>query len=208
MDCHMPRLNEGLQDIVRTHLIYNPTNADMIESNEPNACNLCHMDKTLDWTQEHLTARYGYEPLSLSGEQQKIAAGVLWMIKGHAAQRVIAAWHMGWEPAQEASGVDWIAPLLLPLLNDPYPVVRHVASRSLDSVWPEKGVTTTLPYDFMAPAGERDAVYRSHREFFGENMPVLEPNPAILVGKDGNTQQAALERMLKERNDRSVTIKE
>ncbi len=208
MNCHMPHTTYALFNGIRSHEVKSPRLEGSAEHGVPNACNLCHMDKTLAWTQEHLTSRYGYEPLSLSGEQEKIAAGVLWMIKGHAAQRVIAAWHMGWEPAQEVSGVDWIAPLLLPLLNDPYPVVRYVASRSLDSVWPEKGVTTTLPYDFMAPAGERDAVYRSHREFLGENMPVLEPNPAILVGKDGNTQQAALERMLKERNDRSVTIKE
>ena len=24
MNCHMPRINEGLQDVVRTHMIYSP----------------------------------------------------------------------------------------------------------------------------------------------------------------------------------------
>ena len=44
MNCHMPRLNEGLQDVVRTHMIFSPVEASMIESGHPNACNLCHLD--------------------------------------------------------------------------------------------------------------------------------------------------------------------
>ena len=50
MNCHMPRINEGLQDIVRTHTIFSPTNADMIHANHPNACNQCHTEKSIDWT--------------------------------------------------------------------------------------------------------------------------------------------------------------
>jgi len=35
LNCHMPRLNEGVQEVVRTHMIYSPTRADMIEANQP-----------------------------------------------------------------------------------------------------------------------------------------------------------------------------
>ncbi|MEM7478919.1 MAG: hypothetical protein AAF483_28385, partial [Planctomycetota bacterium] len=45
MNCHMPKINEGMQDVVRTHAIFSPTHAGMIEENQPNACNLCHLDK-------------------------------------------------------------------------------------------------------------------------------------------------------------------
>lgn len=59
MNCHMPRLNEGLQEVVRTHMIFSPTNSAMIESNQPNACNQCHVDQSLQWTLGHLKDWYG-----------------------------------------------------------------------------------------------------------------------------------------------------
>ena len=52
-------LDEGLQDLVRTHMIYSPTKADMIEANHPNACNLCHTDRPIDWTLGRLKNWYG-----------------------------------------------------------------------------------------------------------------------------------------------------
>ena len=90
--------------------------------------------------------RYGNEDLKLTKEQKSISAGLLWMLKGHAAQRAVAAWHMGWEPAIEVSNPDWMAPFLIPLLEDPYPVVRYIAYRSLQRIWPE----ILGDYDFMA----------------------------------------------------------
>lgn len=58
LDCHMPRVNEGLQDIVRTHMIYSPTQPAMIEANHPNACNMCHTEKPIDWALRHLKDWY------------------------------------------------------------------------------------------------------------------------------------------------------
>ncbi len=58
MNCHMPRINEGLQEVVRTHMIYSPSRADMIEANHPNACNLCHTDRPIDWTLGYLKQWY------------------------------------------------------------------------------------------------------------------------------------------------------
>jgi len=40
MNCHMPKINEGINSLVRTHTIFSPTNPAMIEANRPNACNL------------------------------------------------------------------------------------------------------------------------------------------------------------------------
>ena len=36
--------------------------------------------------------------------------------QGDSAQRAIAAWHMGWKPAVEASGSEWMAPFLAEVL--------------------------------------------------------------------------------------------
>ncbi|MGB0578913.1 MAG: cytochrome c3 family protein, partial [Limisphaerales bacterium] len=54
MNCHNPRINEGLEKMVHSHRIFNPTDRDMIEANQPNACNLCHLEKPIDWTIGHL----------------------------------------------------------------------------------------------------------------------------------------------------------
>ena len=48
-------------------------------------------------------------PLELPPEHKSIAASLVWMLRGNAAQRVIVAWHFGWQPAQQASGSDWAA---------------------------------------------------------------------------------------------------
>ncbi|MGY8671352.1 MAG: hypothetical protein ACKVHO_02050 [Verrucomicrobiia bacterium] len=61
MNCHMPKINEGLQDMVRTHHIFSPTDRKMIEANHPNACNLCHIEKPIDWTIGNLRDWYGEE---------------------------------------------------------------------------------------------------------------------------------------------------
>jgi hypothetical protein len=59
MACHMPHTNEGLGRMVRTHRIFNPNEPELIEANQVNACNLCHLDKPIDWTLTHLTTWYG-----------------------------------------------------------------------------------------------------------------------------------------------------
>jgi len=59
MDCHMPKINEGLQEMVRTHRIQHPVVKEMVEENHPNACNLCHLDKSVNWTLNHMNDWYG-----------------------------------------------------------------------------------------------------------------------------------------------------
>ncbi|MBG87560.1 MAG: hypothetical protein CMO80_11765 [Verrucomicrobiales bacterium] len=97
MNCHMPRINEGLQDMVRTHRISSPTDPVMIEKNDPNACNMCHLDKNIDWTIAKL--REWYKPdLAISESEldtnypdRKAAVGLNWLRGKHAPARLVAA---------------------------------------------------------------------------------------------------------------------
>ncbi len=50
MDCHMPKVVMGIDTYVRTHRISSPTNAALYAEAAPNACNLCHLDRTIEWT--------------------------------------------------------------------------------------------------------------------------------------------------------------
>lgn len=95
MNCHMPKINEGLQTVVRTHTIFSPTNTAMIEANHPNACNLCHTDRPIDWTLRYLQDWYGssYDKDQIAeaypGRDGAVAAG--WMKSDSEAVRLVAA---------------------------------------------------------------------------------------------------------------------
>ena len=126
------------------------------------------------------------------------------MLKGHAAQRAVAAWHMGWEPAIEVSNPDWMAPFLIPLLEDPYPVVRYIAYRSLQRIWPE----ILGDYDFMASKDILAAQSNALLEAWESNTPPLTPNATVMINDSGQINHRLLKRMLRQRDNRSITIKE
>ena len=134
MNCHMPKINEGLQGMVRTHRIFSPTEKTMIEANQPNACNLCHLDKPIDWTVKHLREWYGgkhvYDEAKLAANypdrQGKVGLG--WLKSGHAPTRLSAAW------AFTHSKADWAMDQLLEGLNDDHLVNRQFLQIGLDQM--------------------------------------------------------------------------
>lgn len=144
-NCHMPHTTYGLMKALRSHQISNPTVSESITTGRPNACNLCHLDKTLDWTAQRMKEWFKTDSPTLNEEHKKTPAGALWALKGDAGQRALAAWHFGWKPAQEISGTNWPAPFLAPLLNDSYAAVRYIAARSLKTL---PGFAD-LKYDFV-----------------------------------------------------------
>jgi predicted CXXCH cytochrome family protein len=133
-DCHMPHTTYGLLKAIRSHEIDSPRVETSLDAGRPNACNLCHLDRTLAWTAEHLGVWYGHPRPELPPEYADAAAALRWLLAGDAGQRALLAWHLGWEPALAVSGRDWQTPSLTLLLDDPYPAVREVARRSLRRV--------------------------------------------------------------------------
>jgi len=132
MNCHMPRINEGLQDTVRTHMIYSPTRADMIEANHPNACNLCHTDRPIDWTLASLKEWYGktYDEGKVAANypHRPLPAAQGWLESDNAAVRLVAAAAL--TRARDRTAL----PRLLKALDDPYLVNRQFASRGLEEL--------------------------------------------------------------------------
>lgn len=147
VNCHMPNTIYGILKASRSHEITSPRVAAQLETGRPNACNLCHLDRSLGWSAERLADWYDQPAPELSAEQRATAAAPLGLLTGDAGQRALWAWHMGWSPAQAISGSGWLAPFLGRTLQDPYDVVRYIAERSL----------RTLPghadfeYDFVEP---------------------------------------------------------
>lgn len=205
VNCHMPHTTYALFSAIRNHYIASPKLASNVARGAPNACNLCHLDKTLAWTADQLATWYDFERPKLAEEQRSVPTGLLWMLKGDAARRVIVAWHVGYRPTQEASGTDWMAPVVAHLLADPYGVVRYVAARSLRTL---PGFAN-LDYDFLAPTTAQEQTKRDVIATWRGRQPLANPkrnsnrNPMERMLND-----ATLQRLLSGRDNRPVTIQE
>jgi hypothetical protein len=130
----MPRTTFGLLHAMRSHQVSSPTVKESLDYGRPNACNLCHLNQTLAWTSEKLHTWFNQPEPELPDDDRKIAAAVQWLVKGDAGQRALIAWGMGWTPAQEVSGRDWLYPYLIYTLTDRYAAVRFDAWKSLQTL--------------------------------------------------------------------------
>jgi formate-dependent nitrite reductase cytochrome c552 subunit len=177
-NCHMPYTTYGLLKTIRSHQISSPSVQTTIDTGRPNACNLCHLDKTLAWTAESLEAWYGITPLTMGEDERQVAASLLALLKGDAGQRAIAAQAMGWAPAQEASGSAWLTPYLALLTRDSYDAVRHIAARSM----------ATLP------------------PFRRDQLP--HGRTQLLINPDGTFDAPVVDRLVRARDNRRVVYRE
>lgn len=208
MNCHMPHTSYALFSAIRNHTISSPSVRQSVLHGVPNACNLCHLDETLDWTQQHLSDWYDLPEIALNDEEKNTAAAILWTLKGHAAQRVIAAWHFGWSSARTASGSDWMAPIISQLLADPYGVVRHVAERSLATI--TQNDDALKQYDFLnvesAERAKRDilAAWKRNRSIDRDAESLRQ----VLLDETYEPLADEVESLLRDRDDRPVSIKE
>lgn len=203
-NCHMPHTTFGLMKAMRSHTITSPSVATELATGRPNACNLCHLDRTLQWTSEHLQAFYGTPSVSLDGDQAEVAAGVRWLLTGDAGQRALAAWSFGWAEAQQTAGTDWLAPYLARLLDDPYYVVRFGAARSLRSL--PGGTPALAGYDFLADGGApRDYGERVLRAWQAGYRGV--PRGPLLLDAQGLVGEP-FARLYARRDDRPVYLSE
>lgn len=132
LNCHMPRINEGVQDVVRTHMIYSPTRQDMIHANHPNACNLCHTDKPIDWTLRYLKEWYGTtydeKQLTASYPQRDRPVALGWLSSATDAVRLVGVDALIRARDRQA------LPQLLDALDDPYLVNRQFAAKGLEEM--------------------------------------------------------------------------
>jgi len=190
---------------MRSHTISIPTATETAEFDRPNACNLCHLDKTLGWTAERLNEWYGTPVPPLSGEERTVAASLLWILKGDAGLRALSAESMGWPPAQEVSGTSWMTPHLAEALGDPYDAVRFIAARSLRTL-PDYG---NLEFDFDGPEQKRinDAldVIRNWRS---KSTSKSRRDPQLLVDINGELRLDAMRRLFNERDRRPLFLRE
>jgi len=134
--CHMPRTSYALFTAIRSHRIDSPSAVGTAQSGRPNACNLCHLDRTLAWTADTLRKWYGTD--ATPGGDSTAAAlssttprAIEELLAGDGATRAVVAAAFGRREAQHAARTRQEPRALAELIDDPYAAVRKVACDSL-----------------------------------------------------------------------------
>ena len=203
-NCHMPYTVSGLLKSIRSHQVDNPTVQATVESGRPNACNHCHLDKTLAWSARYLAEWYDTPEPELSEDERTIAASVLWALRGDAGLRTLTANYMGWRAARQASGSEWLTPYLALLMNDEYHAVRYIAERAMRL----QGGVDTGDYDFFAEAEERYESTRPAFDYWTRGGGRREPNPELLIEEGGALNMDTFNRLLGQRDQTPITLNE
>lgn len=154
LDCHMPRIVAGLDTVVRSHRISSPTEPSMLANGMPNSCNLCHLDKSINWTLEQFASGWGRrlrlkdELLPVYGGSFDTPLGETWLKSQDKFTRLAVA-----EAYARSPLVKDPAPFLLTALDDPNCFNRTLALISL-----QKRLGRTVPdreYALLAPPAAR-----------------------------------------------------
>ncbi|MGI9243094.1 MAG: cytochrome c3 family protein, partial [Verrucomicrobiales bacterium] len=161
MNCHMPRINEGLQDMVRTHTIFSPTEPRMIEANQPNACNQCHVEEGIDWTLGYLKEWYGADgfdrsriDLNYPGRAESAALG--WLRSPHSGTRLVGS------DSLTRAKASWALPDLIGMLDDDHLINRQFTARGLEKMLGRN--LRDLGYRFYMFRDEREEPLQRIRE--------------------------------------------
>ncbi len=140
LDCHMPRVVMGIDRFVRTHRIAVPADRARLAEGAPNACNLCHLDRSLGWTVDAL--RDGWEARVGRAGDLDTPAGELWLASSRPAYRLIAAHAYARSPLARGA-----LPALARGLDDPLAYVRAWTQIAI-----EDALGHRIAFDPRAPA--------------------------------------------------------
>ena len=177
-NCHMPYTTYGLLKTIRSHQISSPSVQATLDTGGPTRATCVISTRRSRGPREYSRTVVSNPEPALDADEQSVAASLLSLLKGDAGQRAIVAQSMGWAPAQQASGTDWMAPYLALMLHDPYDAVRYIATRS----------RATLP------PFRRDALPRNSSE--------------LLMNADGTFDAETVNRLVRARDNRRVAYRE
>lgn len=128
--CHMPEVVSGIMAFHETHDITVPNPALTAQKGVPNACNQCHVDKSVKWSVEQAKllwpGRYK-DSLAPVDKQFEIAEGVRGLFAGDALTRAMMA-----DALTKHSSPEWSSLFLAEAFaTENYPIVRFFAANGL-----------------------------------------------------------------------------
>jgi predicted CXXCH cytochrome family protein len=131
--CHMPDVVYGLVAGRISHRIENPDPAQNERDARPDACTLCHVDRSRAWAIDAL-AKWRTGAAAADAESNALPEVARMLLAGDPLERSIAASALGREDAAQAVRAERFALLLDALARDRYPAVRDIARRSLSEL--------------------------------------------------------------------------
>jgi predicted CXXCH cytochrome family protein len=206
LDCHMPRMVYGILEIHRSHRVESPDVRRDIEAGRPNACTLCHLDRSPNWAADRMREFWGpgYErprsrPEGLSLEAPESLAA---LHAGDPVQRVVTAFHLG--RASASLSVETRASLLGNLLvglGDSYGSMRFTARRAalrLDVVLGLGLEPALSAFDVQGEPRRRNAELEQLLTQFATNARERLDSPpnTLLVGQDYRLQTQHIRSLL------------
>ena len=205
-NCHMPNTTFGLLHAMRSHQVSSPSVRESLDFARPNACNLCHLNQTLAWTSDKLHDWYGQPEAELSPDDRTIAASAQWIIKGDAGLRALIAWGMGWKPAQDISGRDWLYPYLIYTMTDPYAAVRFDSWKSLQTLPGFSGFPFTYTADERSLKESAGGALQKWLREVKRPDTTFEQQTALQP--DGRFRRAVFERLRNDRDNTPILLSE
>jgi predicted CXXCH cytochrome family protein len=147
--CHMPEVIYGIQAFHKSHQIAVPDPRLTIRRGVPNACNQCHVDRSVNWVMDQVKtlwpARYS-EALPSMDPQFDLAETVRGLFAGDALTRALMADAL----SRRGEPVYALPYLIEAFETDNYPIVRYFAANGLAA----SGVALPKP-DYLASAEQR-----------------------------------------------------
>jgi hypothetical protein len=110
---------------------------------------------------------------------------------------------MGWVPAQETSGSQWMPRFLAESLVDPYASVRYLAQRALKSA---PGFRD-FQYDYIAPLAQR-AQARQHALDLWNGRTNIAESGSTLRQSDPLLQEDKVRALIQQRDNRRMELLE
>jgi hypothetical protein len=159
----MPRVVYGVMAVHPTHDITTPSPQLTVTNSVPNACNQCHLDRSVNWaineSKRLWPARYASAESS-KDTQFDLPEGPRSLFAGDALARSLAA------EAMSGGGLAkpdprWAAPFLVEAFGDNYPVVRYFAANGLAS-----GLWKYPKPDYLAAPEARQSLLNQWRGLF------------------------------------------
>jgi hypothetical protein len=152
LDCHMPRQVIGLDGLVRTHRVGMPVEESMVANGVANACNLCHLDRSVRWTLEELEQGWGRR-LTPDAKWPSFAdldrpVGDVWLGGAHNGMRCVASLSYARSPLGKSRLPDLVA-----ALNDPEPINRVFHAKAVEALRGRK--LSRQEYEVTAPPAVR-----------------------------------------------------
>jgi len=132
-------------------MIFSPVEASMIESGQPNACNLCHTGESISWTRTHLKDWYGKSysdtEIQKSYPDPDAPVAAVWLDSSNEAVRLIATDAVA--RAQDES----LLSLLINGLDDEFLLNRQFTRIALEKMLPV--TLSDFGYRFYMTSAER-----------------------------------------------------